>query len=187
MPSFFKAVDRMKPFFDSCNKAVMALCKCLLVIDILIIVMQVSGRYIWFIPDPPWTEEVILTLMCYMGLIAAAMALRRDAHIRMTVFDKKLPAKVVVTLDILADIVVVAFAVVMIRFGLAYATGLGAKGFYTSMPKLSKFWMYFPVPLAGFFAILFEIEIILNHIKLLFVKEPKATGDVTDKREVVGK
>lgn len=171
MPAFFKGVERMKPFFDFCHKAVLTFCKILLIVDILIVTMQVAGRYIPFIPDPAWTEEVILTLMCYMGLISAAIALRRDAHIRMTVFDKKLPKKMVVSLDILADLAVIAFAVVMIVIGWRYADGLGAKAFYVSMPWLSKFWMYFPVPLAGCFAILFEIDILLNHIKLLFVKD----------------
>ena len=172
MPSTFKVI------FDFCHKAVLSFCKVLLVIDILIVAMQVSGRYVWFIPDPPWTEEVILTLMCYTGLIAAAIGLRRNAHIRMTVFDKNLPPKVIAIMDVLADVVVVVFSIVMIRFGWAYATGLGAKAYYTSMPWLSKFWMYFPVPLAGGFAILFEIELLFNHIKLLFVsaEEQEATG-----------
>ena len=68
-------------------------------------------------------------------------------------------------LDILADIAVLLLALVMIVVGWQYATGLGAKGFYTSIPKLSKFWMYFPVPLAGVAMLVFEIESLYNHIK----------------------
>ena len=36
---------------------------------------------------------------------------------------------------------------------------------------LSRFWMYFPVPLAGIAMIIFEIEALYNHIKSFFVKE----------------
>ena len=36
---------------------------------------------------------------------------------------------------------------------------------------LSRFWMYFPVPLAGVAMIIFEIEALYNHIKSIFVKE----------------
>ena len=42
---------------------------------------------------------------------------------------------------------------------------LGSKGFYESIPWLSRFWMYFPVPLAGVAMIIFEIEALYNHIK----------------------
>ena len=54
---------------------------------------------------------------------------------------------------------------------LNYATTLGGRGFYVSMPWLSRFWMYFPVPLAGVAMIIFEIESLYNHIKSFFVKE----------------
>ena len=55
--------------------------------------------------------------------------------------------------------------------GWNYATTLGGRGFYVSMPWLSRFWMYFPVPLAGVAMIIFEIEALYNHIKSIFVKE----------------
>ena len=40
-----------------------------------------------------------------------------------------------------------------------------------SMPWLSKFWMYFPIPVAGVAMVVFELEAIYNHIKSIFVKE----------------
>ena len=40
-----------------------------------------------------------------------------------------------------------------------------------TMPWLSRFWMYFPVPLAGVAMIIFEIEALYNHVKSFFVKE----------------
>ena len=63
----------------------------LLVVDILITSMAVAGRYIPFIPDPAWSEEVVLTCMSYMAVLSAALAIRRGAHIRMTAFDRYLP------------------------------------------------------------------------------------------------
>jgi|MGYP000522646170 TRAP-type C4-dicarboxylate transport system permease small subunit len=41
------------------------------------------------------------------------------------------------------------------------------------MPSVSKFWMYFPIPLAGIAMVVFEIEAVYNHIKGIFVKEEK--------------
>ena len=117
-------------------RVVLFLCKLLLVVDILITTMAVAGRYISFIPDPAWSEEVVLTCMSYMAVLSAALAIRRGAHIRMTAFDRYLPAKVVKSLDIIADLAVLALAVIMITVGWKYATGSGCKGKYVSMPKV---------------------------------------------------
>ena len=152
-------------------RVVLFLCKLLLVVDILITTMAVAGRYISFIPDPAWSEEVVLTCMSYMAVLSAALAIRRGAHIRMTAFDRDLPAKVVKSLDIIADLAVLALAVIMITVGWKYATGIGSKGTYVSMPKVSRFWMYFPVPLAGVAMLVFEVEALYNHVKSFFVKE----------------
>ena len=152
-------------------RVVLFLCKLLLVVDILITTMAVAGRYISFIPDPAWSEEVVLTCMSYMAVLSAALAIRRGAHIRMTAFDRYLPAKVVKSLDIIADLAVLALVVIMITVGWKYATGIGSKGTYVSMPKVSRFWMYFPVPLAGVAMLVFEVEALYNHVKSFFVKE----------------
>ena len=106
-----------------------------------------------------------------MAVLSAALAIIRCAHIRMTAFDRYLPAKVVKSLDIIADLAVLALAVIMITVGWKYATGIGSKGTYVSMLKVSRFWMYFPVPLAGVAMLVFEVEALYNHVKSFFVKE----------------
>lgn len=171
MPTIFDKLDKIKPIYDMIYKVILFICKILLILDILITSMAVAGRYISFIPDPAWSEEVVLTFMAYMAVLSAALAIRRGAHIRMTALDNFLPKGLVKSLDILSDVAVLLLAMVMIVVGWQYATGLGAKGFYTSIPKLSKFWMYFPVPLAGVAMLVFEIEALYNHIKSIVVKE----------------
>ena len=171
MPSIFQTIDKIKPAYDMTYKVSMFLCKVLLVVDILITSVAVAGRYISFIPDPAWSEEVVLTCMSYMAVLSAALSIRRGAHIRMTAFDRYLPARLVKVLDIMADIAVLALAVIMITVGWKYATGIGSKGTYVSMPKVSRFWMYFPVPLAGVAMLVFEIEALYNHVKGFFGKE----------------
>ena len=171
MPAIFQKIDKIRPAYDMTYRVVLFLCKLLLVVDILITTMAVAGRYISFIPDPAWSEEVVLTCMSYMAVLSAALAIRRGAHIRMTAFDRYLPAKVVKSLDIIADLAVLALAVIMITVGWKYATGIGSKGTYVSMPKVYRFWMYFPVPLAGVAMLVFEVEALYNHVKSFFVKE----------------
>lgn len=171
MPEIFEKIEKIKVLYDITDKVVMVVCKLLLIVDIAITSMAVAGRYISFIPDPSWSEEVVLTCMSYMAVLSAALAIRRSAHIRMTAFDVYLPKKVIHVLDVLADVAVLILAVIMIVAGWQYATGLGAKGTYVSMPWLSRFWMYFPIPLAGVAMLLFELEALYNDIKKFFVKE----------------
>ncbi len=171
MPKIFNTIDKIKPAYDVAYKVVLLLCKLLLIVDIVITTMAVAGRYIPFIPDPAWSEEIVLTCMAYMAVLSAALAIRRNAHIRMTAFDRYLPRKVILALDILSDVAVLALAVVMISVGWKYAVQIGSKGSYVSMPGISRFWMYFPVPVAGIAMFIFEIEILYNHIKGIFVKE----------------
>lgn len=171
MKSFFDTVDKIKPVYDVAYKVVLFICKLLLVADILITSMSVLGRYVSFVPDPAWSEEIVLTLMSYMAVLSAALAIRRGAHIRMTALDVYLPKTLIKILDLLADASIMALAFVMLIVGWQYATTLGAKASYVSLPKLSKFWMYFPIPIAGLAMIIFELEALYNHIKGFFIKE----------------
>ena len=173
MPKFFQTVDKIKPAYDITYKIVLFICKLLLTADLVITSVCVVGRYVPFVPDPAWSEEVVLTLMSYMAVLSAALAIRRNAHIRMTAFDQYLPKSVIRALDILADVAVLILGVVMITVGFSYAVQIGAKVNYVSMPSVSKFWMYFPIPLAGIAMVVFEIEAVYNHIKGIFVKEEK--------------
>ena len=87
MPAIFEKIDKIKPAYDITYKVVLFVCKLLLIADILITSMAVAGRYISFIPDPAWSEEIVLTCMSYMAVLSAALAIRRGAHIRMTALD----------------------------------------------------------------------------------------------------
>ncbi|MGB3977501.1 MAG: TRAP transporter small permease subunit, partial [Tepidanaerobacteraceae bacterium] len=88
-------------------------------------------------------------------------------------FDKYLPEKLVIFLDILSDIAVLVLAVVMIVVGWRYALQIGSKGTYISMPTVSRFWMYLPIPVAGVAMLIFQIEVLLNNLKRFFVNEVK--------------
>lgn len=174
MKGFMTSLGKIKPVYDAVYKGLLFVCKILLVADILITSFAVLGRFVSFIPDPAWSEEVVLTLMSYMAVLSAALAIRKGSHIRMTSFDKYLPKKLLDILDIIANIAVLALGVFMLIVGMEYAMKIGEKGTYISMPWLSKFWMYFPVPLAGFAMIIFEIEAIYLQINKMITKEGEA-------------
>ncbi len=185
MAAILGFLKKAEPVYDMVYKTTMLICKLLLVADIIIMTWVVIARYLTFVPAPNWGEEVILTLMAYMSVLSAALAIRRNAHIRMTTFDRYLPVGLVKVLDLVADIFVMILALVMLVVGWRYATGIGAKGSYISMPWLSKTWMYMPIPLAGLAMIFFEFERIIIDIEHLLDKDyvPELGFVVDEKKE----
>jgi TRAP-type C4-dicarboxylate transport system permease small subunit len=173
MPALFRTLEKIKPVYDWTYKVLMFICKLLLIGDIVITAWAVAGRYIPFISDPHWSEEIVLTLMVYMAVLSATLAIRRGAHIRMTAFDSYLPKKTLLASDILADIAVMVLGVVLVYYGVKFCNSpLSLRGKYASLP-LSKFWQYLPIPVAGVGMIIFEVEQIFLHIEALYLENHK--------------
>jgi TRAP-type C4-dicarboxylate transport system permease small subunit len=174
LPAFFRTLEKIRPLYDWTYKIIMFICKLLLIGDILITSWAVAGRYIPFITDPHWSEEIVLTFMVYMAVLSATLAIRKGAHIRMTAFDTYLPKKVLVVSDILADLAVMILGIILVVYGIRFCNSpLSLRGKYASIPTLSKVWQYLPVPVAGVGMIIFELEQIFLHVEQLFVKEDK--------------
>ncbi len=170
--------ERIKSFYEVFYRIVMFLCKLFLVADVLITSYAVLGRYVGkyipFISDPSWSEEIVLTCMIYMAFLSASLAIHKQSHIRMTSLDSYLPQKLVQFLDLFGDVLVLVFSVIMLYRGGIYAASVGQKAFYVSLPWLSKFWLYLPVPLSGFAMVLFELEVIYKHVCALTRKSQRA-------------
>ncbi len=174
VPAFFRKLEKIKPLYDWTYKILMFICRILLIGDIVITVWSVAGRYIPFITDPHWSEEIVLTLMVYMTVLSASLAIRKAAHIRMTAFDRYLPSKVIKTLDLIADIAVLVLGVYLVIYGFAFCNSpLSLRGKYASLPGLSKFWQYLPVPVAGISMIIFELEQIFRHLEAFWLPDKK--------------
>ena len=70
MSSVFQKAERIKPLYDWTYKIILFICKLLLTGDILITSWAVAGRYLPFIDDPYWSEEIVLTFMVYMAVLS---------------------------------------------------------------------------------------------------------------------
>ena len=172
MPAVFKALNKIKPLYDWTYKIVMFICKILLVADIIITTWVVIGRYVPFIATPYWGEEIILTLMVYMAVLSATLAIRTRAHIRMTAFDSYLPKTVLKISDLIADLAVLALGVVLVVYGYKFCNSpLSLRGKYASIPTLSKMWQYVPIVVAGAGMIIFELEQVFQRIESFFEKD----------------
>ena len=174
MPAFFQKLEKIRPVYDWAYKIMLFICKLLLIADIVITSWSVLGRYVPFISDPHWSEEMVLTFMVYMAVLSATLAIRKRSHIRMTAFDKYLPRKVLIALDLLADIAVLILGVILVVQGakVVSPTGNIAKfAKYSSIPTLSQTWMYLPVAIAGVGMIIFELEQVFLRIEEFYLPE----------------
>ena len=59
MPKIFTTLDKIKPAYDPTKRSCLS-ARSLLIVDILITTASAAGRYVPFIPDPAWSEEVVL-------------------------------------------------------------------------------------------------------------------------------
>ena len=179
MPKIFHYLDKVKIVFDITDKILMTICKLLLIADIVIATLTVIQRYVpnAIFPPMPWGEQMVLTFMVYMAVRSAALASRRGSHIRMTAFDKYLPAKLVKASDLLCDVIVLVLGIIMLVYGAQVCTGpLARFAKYESIPTLSKLWMYLPVPIAGVGMIVFELEAIYQNIRSSFEEKTRAAA-----------
>ncbi|MBR1559684.1 MAG: TRAP transporter small permease subunit [Clostridia bacterium] len=174
MPGWFKTLEKLRPIYDWTYKLLLVICKLLLMADVVITSVTVAGRYFPFFTAPHWSEEIILTLMVYMAVLSATLAIRKRSHIRMTAFDSYLPRKALLCLDLLADLAVLALGVILLVEGakVVSPTGNIAKfAKYSSLPKLSQIWMYMPVPVAGVGMIIFELEQVFQRIEAFYIDD----------------
>ena len=172
MPAIFRKLERLKPLYDATDRVLLFLCKLLLIGDVLITAWSVAGRYLPFISDPPWSEELVLTQMVYLAVLSATLAIRKRAHIRMTAFDPYLSRRTLLISDLLADIAVFILGVLLIVYGARLcASPLSSLGRYASLPALSKFWQYLSVPVAGVGMAIFEMEQIFQRAEAFYKNE----------------
>ena len=177
MPVFFSRMEKLKPVYDVTYKVLLFLCKLLLIGDIVITAWAVAGRYLPFITDPYWSEEMVLTLMVYMAVISATLAIRKKAHIRMTAFDRYLSPLAIKVSDLISDVAVFALGVVLTVYGIKLcASPLSSLGRYASIPTLSKFWQYLSIPVAGVGMVIFELEQIFQRIQAFYQKDEQKEG-----------
>ena len=137
----------------------MTFCKILFIMSICITSYVVFCRYI-LSKTPRWGEQSILLCMVYMSMISAALAIRKDTHIRMTIIDLFLPEKVVGFFKGLAQVAIFGFSWFMIIYGWQFAQLMG-RSMMTGL-RIKSMYLYLAIPIAGVALCLMEIERLIN-------------------------
>lgn len=72
---------------DLLYRVIQLICVVCLAGQVIIITYAVFGRFV-LNKTPSWADEISRVLMVWMSLMAAALAVKDDTHVRMTVLDR---------------------------------------------------------------------------------------------------
>ena len=153
-------------------EGVIILAMALLVFDVLWgVISRVLGTFrAWlagahqfnatFLPSgqSPWTEELARFLLIWVGMLGAALAFGKNAHLGMDYFVGKLHQDVRRWMRVFTWLVVLFFAwAVLCQGGWALMQRTLEMGQETPALGLRKGWVYMAVPVSGAFTMLFAV------------------------------
>lgn len=157
MNLFIKIVDRI---FNT----VCVICRVLLLVIFGVMWIVVFGRY-FLGKTPIWGEELVLFSMLWISMLSGADALRRDAHLRITIIDKYLSPKALLILQVVLDALVLVFCSILLRYAITtLPNGFGLR--YQGM-KISEGWAYLSIPVGFLLLIVADLERLLKHVMAL--------------------
>ena len=121
---------------------------CVLILAALVCVVFsiFFGRYV-LSRSPIWGEPFSLLCLVWMSLLGSALVVRRNEHLRVTMFDDKLGEKGVFLTEILSTLCIVVFSLFMIYYG----GKLTQKGARNNMAGVNVPYsvMYISMPVTG--------------------------------------
>ncbi|MCI8853482.1 MAG: TRAP transporter small permease [Lachnospiraceae bacterium] len=152
-------MEKVTKIFDYVYLFFMTICKLFFIGMVVVTAYVVFGRFV-LNNSPSWGEELALLCMVYMSMISAALAIRKDTHIRMTIIDLFLPEKVVGFFKGLAQVAIFGFSWFMIIYGWQFAQLMG-RSMMTGL-RIKSMYLYLAIPIAGVALCLMEIERLIN-------------------------
>jgi TRAP-type transport system small permease protein len=121
---------------------------------VAIVVWQVFGRYVLH-KIPAWSEEVALLLMMWFGFLSISIGFRYQLHLRISFLVDRFPRPIQFLADKLADLLVVAFGLLLIVEGYKFTILTWA----STLPvtKLPTGIQYVIIPVTGVLTMLYGL------------------------------
>jgi len=140
------------------------LCALMLAAMVVLLFIQVVGRY-GFENPPDWTEELARMVFIYLTFVGGALAIVRNAHLRIESFHDRLSQRAKTTLDIALTLVGVIFLVVTLYYSMGLLGRLSHQPM-SSVP-ISKAFMFAAVPVGCALMLVYELLRIRNYVRVL--------------------
>lgn len=146
-------------FFDGVYCFFMTSCKLAFIGMVIITAYVVFNRFV-IKNSLVWGEPIVLMCMVYMSLVSAALAIRSDTHIRMSMIDFIASEKFISVVSAIAQVFIFGFGLFMIVYGWQFSM-LAGRNVITGV-GIKSMWLYLTCPFAGVAICLMEIERFIN-------------------------
>jgi TRAP-type C4-dicarboxylate transport system permease small subunit len=153
----------MKEQFLRLNDALYLLCIWVsglaIVVMSLIIPWGIFTRYVLG-SGSQWPEPIAILLMVVFTFFGAAAGYRAGAHIAVAMITERLPSGLQTALATLVTLLMGAVAAFMSWYGIKLCIELWGQSI-SELPWMPVGFTYLPVPIGGFFTLLFVIEYLI--------------------------
>ena len=140
------------------------LCALMLAVMVVLLFIQVFSRYA--LSDPPdWTEELARAVFIYLTFIGGALAIVRNAHLKIQTLHERLSPNARAALDIALTLVGVIFLAIVVFHSFTLLGQLAHQPM-TSVP-ISKAFMFAAVPAGCALMLVYELQRIRSYLREL--------------------
>lgn len=146
-----KLMDQFRAAWKKIDGLVFLLVRhaCAVILGALVVVVFYIflGRYLPFLDSPMWGEPFSLLCLVWLSLLGSALVVRKNEHLRVTMFDDKLGKTGLALTEILSTICIFAFSLFLIIHG----TQLAKSGAANNMAGVNVSYavMYISLPVTG--------------------------------------
>ncbi len=103
---------------DAISNVMITICMLLFAVMVFSVSYGVIGRYIPFIRNPRWTQELAILCMVWLCFVSSGYAIKNALHVRMTILTNLLPLKVQRILSRLAYVLLLAVNIFFVIYGI---------------------------------------------------------------------
>ena len=133
----------------------------------LTVIWQVFTRFILRSPSP-WTEELAIFLLIWIGLLGSAVALKRKSHLGIDFLVSRLNEKWCRIAALCVWCCIIFFSVSVFVFGgIRMVTVILMNNQISPALGIRMGWIYLALPISGFFLTLYSVEFIVEELLIL--------------------
>jgi len=155
----------METLRNGLNKVLEFICCVLLALMTIFATWQVASRYVFSNPSTI-TEELVLICFVWMGLLGAAYLFGKQEHMAMTFLFDKLSEKNQTKVQLFYEVIIMAFAVLVLVFG-GWNMSQLSMGQLSSSLQIPMGYIYLALPLSGIITAIYNILNISDIVKEL--------------------
>ena len=146
----------MKKIINKIEKITEYLLEILLVLLVIMVFFQVINRFVMHIPAA-WTEEFSRFIFVWASAIGIALALRKKAHIGLSIIINSFPSALRKIIQFIDQIVMLAFYLIILYWGSNWSY-YGLMESTDSLQWFPMFYVYIAIPFSALLLVIFSID-----------------------------